>query len=143
MPGECVRSRVETQVEAQLRARRRLGAGRAQVGGRSRAMAPRPEFYPILVEDVPRAGRRRRRNPAAFCPIVRSRPTLLILTAFLLLFALAKLRGIICLAAHRSSAQRPPKHKAQNLFSHAQSPPQGLRFVIFPTAPPGGNPPRR
>ena len=39
-------------------------AGRGRVGGGSRAGAPGPEFYSILVEDVPGAGRERYTSPA-------------------------------------------------------------------------------
>ena len=38
-------------------------AGRGRVGGGSRARAPGPEFYSILVEDVPGAGRERYTPP--------------------------------------------------------------------------------
>ena len=46
-----------------LRPRRGSGAGRAGSGRGSRAMAPRPDFYSILVKDVSGAGRGRYMPP--------------------------------------------------------------------------------
>ena len=60
-PGKWGRSRIEAQAEAQ--AGRGSEAGRGRVGGRSRARGPGPEFYWILVEDVPGAGRERDTDP--------------------------------------------------------------------------------
>ena len=71
-PGKWGRSRIEAQAEAQAgrgseAGRGRVGdgsgAGRGRVGGGSRARGLGPEFYWILVEDVPGAGRERYTEP--------------------------------------------------------------------------------